>query len=221
MGEISTRVGIPFYRSQEAFEALAQLKIAGWDIEQDILSFDGSSIIFKPCELLKKLYSKINAIVAEEDMLASALLNDLEIRIGEINIDNILNAYGEIGDLYSTFNSYGIPYDTKLKIKFDGVPIEKATSIMNIVDRIVEAINNPVRIEKLHLYSSGLTGRLREFVNDINDVENVAFVEKDSSAKELIKIGDIVDSEPLARAGKEQLGVLYDRVEHMEVSDVI
>lgn len=206
---------VPFFRTSELLESLAHLRSKGWNISDEISSFEGSQ--FESIrKYLLSLYSKIEILVESEKKIGKEKISEFEVLLGK-NPDEAKyqEVASQIQEFYTTCGTAHEHYTSDLKSKFDDAPIDQAKAAMSYYTTLKEALDEKDSIGLLKRFSQRPIEKLGSLIKDLNDVEKFAKSLYDTHSK---LIGDVETIDPLLLEGAlTKLEALSDKISEMEV----
>lgn len=208
---------VPFFRTSELLESLTHLRSKGWNISDEISSFEGSQYE-NIRKYLQGLYSKIETIVKSEKKLGKEKISEFEALLGKKPDEaKYQEVASQIQEFYITCGTAHEHYSSELKSKFDDAPIDQAKVAMSYYTTLKEALNEKDIIGLLDRFSQRPIEKLASLIKDLNDVEKFAKSLYDTHSK---LIGDIETIDPLLLEGAlAKLEELSDKISEMEVAE--
>ena len=172
------------YRTGDLFQALEVLKHNHWDIESQLPTNIPANLLYNAAGLLKKLYFRIRKVLDSEEALYRETKEKLIAMIGPLDKDNLIDTLSSVQDLFAELAVSKIHVKEALRVQYEQPPIDTATSILAICDRLSSADGAPF-IDRLKIYSSEDLIELNRFLVDIQEIDRIALDEEQKATKEL------------------------------------
>lgn len=220
------------YHTDELIDAIKHLITNNWNIFNLLPEKTEQNILYNPAALLKELYPKIGIVATAELNKYETVKNSMIRYIDELTIENLLTILNSIKDLFSVFGQNGIAVKSKLKDKYNGVPIDIANKIIRAI-KCIENTRNQEPILQLAILShkafalseddnksvTALTF-LNDFLRDLQEIERLAQSEEQTAKNAMTGLTGDSAVDTIAEAAKEKLGAIYEELSVMEVQDV-
>lgn len=206
-----------FYRAEELFSSYQDLIAEEWDISESLPEKVANISLFKPAKVLRELYPRIQTVVEAETRDFDSIRQQIEVYIGSISEEALLDVFNSIQQLFSTFSMSGLPGYKDLREKYEHAsPVDEAKRILSAYQKLSELENRSL-MGKFAILSGEHKSILKKFLVDLKNID-LAVTKEEKNAKDEIKKSAIPDGlEEVVEAAKDNLSHLYDRLSEMEV----
>lgn len=206
-----------FFRSEELFSSYQDLIAEEWDVSESLPEKAVNISLFKPAKVLRELYPRIQTVVEAETRDFDSIRQQIEVYIGSVSEEALLDVFNSIQQLFSTFSMSGLPGYKDLREKYEHAsPVDEAKRILSAYQKLSELENRSL-MGKFAILSGEHKSILKKFLVDLKNID-LAVIREEKNAKDEIKKSAIPDGlEEVVEAAKENLSHLYDRLSEMEV----
>ena len=206
-----------FFRSEELFSSYQDLIAEEWNVSESLPEKAANISLFKPAKVLRELYPRIQTVVEAETRDFDSIRQQIEVYIGSVSEEALLDVFNSIQQLFSTFSMSGLPGYKDLRDKYEHAsPVDEAKRILSAYQKLSE-LENKSLMGKFAILSGEHKSILKKFLVNLKNID-LDVTKEEKNAKDEIKKSAIPDGlEEVVEAAKENLGHLYDRLSEMEV----
>lgn len=165
---------------------------------------------------MKKLYFRIRKVLDSEEALYRETKEKLIAMIGPLDKDNLIDTLSSVQDLFAELAASKIHVKETLRIQYEQPPIDTATSILAICDRLSSA-DGASFIDRLKVYSSEDLIALKQFLVDMQEIERIALDEEQKATKELRNMTAGTNLDDISQQALKALEELVTMLEGEEV----
>lgn len=209
---------VRFFRTRELLNSIEHLKEKQWDI-RDELSECTSAQYKDVRDFLSQLYTRVDAVIAEEKKLAKACLKSFQGKVGEEPTEEAyLDVIDQISQFYVNCGTAHESYKSELKMKFEEEPETQAKKAVGGYKNIKKALAEFDEISLLRFFAGKPVESLDTILKSLDEIEKFAGTLEEKHKKLIGDTGQLVD--PLVvEAALSKLGELSDRLEGLEVAE--
>lgn len=209
---------VRFFRTWELLNSIEHLKEKQWDIRDELEAC--TSAQYKDVrDFLSQLYTRVDAVIAEEKKLARACLKSFQGKVGEAPTEEAyLDIIDQISQFYVNCGTAHESYKSELKMKFEEEPETQAKKAVGGYKSIKKALAEFDEISLLRFFAGKPVESLDTILKSLDEIEKFAGTLEEKHKKLIGDTGQLVD--PLVvEAALSKLGELSDRLEGLEVAE--
>lgn len=164
-----------FFRVQELLRSIQHLQECNWDIRLELLEKKNARRFEVLIEALSSLYNKVDEVLTEEKRRAVACIEKVNRIFGKVPDKDLLQEVcTDIQKFYRSCAHNNINYSSKVKMTFDGKPVDFADKVNEKLTKIQNAMGEKDTIIALYLFSTDIVRELDVILDDLLAVQRLA-----------------------------------------------